>query len=260
MNTKYSLRERILNKEVVVGMFYKFNSQSIVEMVGNAGFDFVIIDMEHSNYSNYDVEGLIRAAECVGMSSVVRIKEAIPEDVLHCLDSGADGVQIPSITSIDTAKDVCLSSKYYPEGNRGLSMTQRAAMYTVWNKEISYIEHANQNSLVIVHVESKEIADKVDELLEISQLDVIFVGPSDLSQSMGKPGKSNDPEVVLVIEEVFKKTLAKGKAVGIYCATPNDIKKYVQLGATYIAYGSDVTAMAGALKSMKKSVDELFDN
>lgn len=77
---------------------------------------------------------------------------------------------------------------------------------------------------------------------------------------MGKPGKCNDPEVVLVIGEVFKKTLAKGKAVGIYCATPNDIKKYVQIGATYVAYSSDVTAMAGALKSMKKSVDELFDN
>lgn len=257
MNSKYSLRERILNKEVVFGMFYKFNSQAIVEMIGNAGFDFVIIDTEHSNFSNYDVEGLIRAAECVGMSSVVRIKEAIPEDVLHCLDSGADGVQIPSINSIDTAKEVCLSSKYYPEGNRGLSMTQRAAMYTVWNKEIPYIEYSNKNSLVIVHVENIEMANKVDDLLEIPQLDVIFVGPSDLSQSMGKPGQTNDPEVVLLIEEVFKKTLAKGKAVGIYCASPTDMKKYIELGATYIAYGSDVTAMAGALKNLKKSIDDL---
>lgn len=260
MNKAYSLRERILNKEVVIGMFYKFNSQAIVEMVGNAGFDFIIVDTEHSNYSSYDVEGLIRAAECVDMSTVIRIREAISEDVLHALDSGADGVQIPSITSIETAKDVCNSSKYYPEGNRGLSTNQRAAMYSGWNKEVPYIEYSNKNSLVVVHVENKDMADRVDELLEIPQLDVIFVGPSDLSQSMGKPGQVNDSEVVAVIEQVFKKTLAKGKAVGIYCGTPAAIKKYVDLGATYIAYGSDVTAMVGALKDLKKAADEILKN
>ncbi len=258
MNKAYSLRERILNKEVVIGMFYKLNSQAIVEMVGNAGFDFIIVDTEHSNYSSYDVEGLIRAAECVGMSTVVRIREAIPEDVLHALDSGSDGVQIPSITSIETAREVCRSSKYYPEGSRGLSTNQRAAMYSGWNKEIPYIEHSNKNSLVVVHVENKNMADKVDELLEIPQLDVIFVGPSDLSQSMGKPGQVNDPEVVEVIENVFKKTLAKGKAVGIYCGTPSAIKKYVNLGATYIAYGSDVTTMVDALKDLKRSAEEVL--
>lgn len=259
MNRAYSLRKRILDKEVVVGLFYKFNSQSIVEMVGYAGFDFIIVDTEHSNYSHYDVEGLIRAAEGVGMSSVIRVREAIPEDVLHALDSGADGVQIPSITSIEDAKQVSLSTKYYPEGNRGLSTTQRASMYTMWNREEGYISDANENSLVVLHVENKEMADNVDQLLEIPQLDVVFVGPADLSQSMGKPGQMNDPEVVEVIEGVFKKVLAKGKAVGIYCGTPAAIKKYVALGATYIAYGSDVTAMAGALKELKEAADRAIE-
>lgn len=258
MNKVFSLRERILNKEVVVGMFYKLNSQAIAEMIGNAGFDFIIVDTEHSNYSSYDVEGVIRAAECVGMSSVIRIREAIPEDVLHALDSGADGVQIPSITSTESAFDVCKSSKYYPEGNRGLSTNQRAAMYSSWNKEVGYIDYSNKNSLVVVHVENIEMAERVDELLEIPQLDVIFVGPSDLSQSMGKPGQMNDPEVIAVIEDVFKKVLKKGKAVGIYCGTPAAIKKYVGLGATYIAYGSDVTIIADGLKELKNSVNKVI--
>lgn len=260
MNRLFSLRERVLNKEVVFGLFYKLNSQAIAEMIGNAGFDFIIVDTEHSNYSSYDVEGIIRAAECVGMSSVIRIREAIPEDVLHALDSGADGVQIPSINSIESAFDVCKSSKYYPEGNRGLSANQRAAMYSAWNKEVNYVEHSNKNSLVVVHVENIEMAERVDELLEIPQIDVIFVGPSDLSQSMGKPGQMNDPDVVAVIEDVFKKVLAKGKAVGIYCGTPAAIKKYVSLGATYIAYGSDVTTMVDGLKRLKNSVDEVMNS
>ena len=128
-------------------------------------------------------------------------------------------------------------------------------MYTAWNKEESYIEHSNKNSLVVVHVENKEMAERVDELLQIPQIDVIFVGPADLSQSMGKPGQVNDPEVAAVIEGVFKKVLKEDKAVGIYCSTPEAIKKYVGLGATYIAFGSDVTAMVGALKNLKKSAE-----
>ena len=258
MNSAYSLRKRILDKEVVVGLFFKLNSQSAVEMVGNAGFDFIIVDAEHSNFSPYDVEGLIRAAECVGMSSIVRVKQSIPEDVLHALDSGADGVQIPSITSITTAQEVCNSSKYYPEGSRGLSLTQRSARYSVWNKKEDYFKYSNENSLVVVHVENKEMAERIDELVKIPQVDVIFVGPGDLSQSMGKPGRMNDPEVVRVIESVFSKVLAAGKAVGIYCGSAESVKKYVSLGATYVAFGSDITAMASAFKSLKETYDEVL--
>ncbi|MBS7527410.1 hypothetical protein KHM83_12065 [Fusibacter paucivorans] len=259
MNKAYSLKKRIANKEVLVGLFYKFNSQAIVEMVGHAGFDFIIVDCEHSNYAPGEVEGLIRAAECVQMSSIIRLRDATAEDVLHALDSGADGVQIPSIKSVDTAFDVCKSTKYFPEGNRGLSLTQRAANYSVWQGKESYYQHSNENSLVVVHVENIDMAHQIDKLLEVPQIDVVFVGPADLSQSMGKPGQMNDPEVVAVIEEVFKKVLAKGKAVGIYCGNQAAVKKYVDLGATYIAYGSDITVMASGLKTLKESISFLND-
>jgi 4-hydroxy-2-oxoheptanedioate aldolase len=102
------------------------------------------------------------------------------------------------------------------------------------------------------------MADNVEELLKIPQLDVVFIGPGDLSQSLGKPGQMNAPEVVKVIEEVIEKVLAKGKAAGIYCGTPEAIKQYVDLGVTYIAYGSDVTAMAKALKDLKISADNVL--
>ena len=257
MNKSYSIRKRILDKEVVVGLFYKLNSQAVAEMIGHAGFDFIIVDCEHSNYAPAEVETIIRAADCVGMSSVIRLRDASAEDVLHALDSGADGVQIPSIRSVETALEVCKSTKYYPEGNRGLSLTQRAANYSIWRGTESYYEHSNANSLVVVHVENKHMADDIDALLEVPQIDVIFVGPADLSQSMGKPGQLNDPEVLAVIEGIFKKVLAKGKSVGIYCGTKAAVEKYVGLGATYIAYGSDINVMAAGLKDLKASVDFL---
>lgn len=256
MNRAYSLREKILNKEVVCGLFYKLNNPDVAEMVGNAGFDFIIIDTEHANFSPYDTANIIRAADAAGMSSVVRVRAATDEDVLHALDSGADGVQIPSITSVETAQAVCKSTKYHPEGNRGLSMTQRAAMYGAWNKEETYYSYSNRNSLVVAHVENKAMAGRVAELCDIPQIDVLFVGPADLSQSMGKPGQMNDPEVVAVIEKVFRTALDKGKAVGIYCGNAAAVKKYVAMGATYIAYGSDATCLSSALNNLKKGVDE----
>lgn len=256
MNRAFSLRERILNGEVVYGLFYKLNSPDVAEMVGNAGFDFIIVDTEHSNFSTYDVANIVRAADSTGMSTVVRTFAATEEDVLHALDSGADGVQIPSITSVETAKNACEAAKYFPEGTRGLSMTQRAAMYGAWNKEESYFTYSNRNSLVVAHVENKEMAEKVEQLCAIPQIDVLFVGPGDLSQSMGKPGKLDDPEVVAVIEKVFAAVLKAGKKVGIYCGNPAAVKKYTGMGATYIAYGSDATALSSALVNIRKSLPQ----
>jgi 4-hydroxy-2-oxoheptanedioate aldolase len=257
MNQKYSLRERINKGEVVYGMFFKLNNPDVVEMVGIANFDFIIIDTEHGNYSPVDVANIIRSAENAGISSVVRVHMAIAEDVLHAFDSGADGVQIPSITSIETADEVCASTKYFPDGNRGLSTTQRAAMFGKWNKEQSYFTYSNENSLVVVHVENCEMASKVEELCDIPQIDVIFVGPGDLSQSLGKPGQLNDPEVVALVEDIFKKALAKGKKVGIFCGNPNAVERYVKMGATYIGYNSDTTIFLNALANEKKALEAL---
>ncbi|MPN48695.1 5-keto-4-deoxy-D-glucarate aldolase [bioreactor metagenome] len=98
------------------------------------------------------------------------------------------------------------------------------------------------------------MAARVEELCEIPQIDVLFVGPGDLSQSLGKPGKLEDPEVVALVEHVFKIALAKGKKVGIYCGGPAAVERYVGMGATYIAYGSDVNAFSGAVNSIRKSL------
>jgi 2,4-dihydroxyhept-2-ene-1,7-dioic acid aldolase len=257
LNQTNSLRKRILNKETVYGTFYKLNCPDVAEMIGNAQFDFIIIDTEHANFSPYDTANIIRASDSAGLSSIVRVRAATDEDVLHALDSGADGVQIPSITSMETAKSVCRSAKYFPEGGRGLSMTQRSAMYGAWNKEQNYYSYANENSLVVVHVENCEMAAQVDELCDIPQIDVVFVGPGDLSQSLGKPGQLNDPEVVALVELVIQKVLAKGKVAGVFCGNMASVEHYRKLGVTYIAYSSDTSIVANAINSLKKDLDNL---
>ena len=256
MNDAYSLRDRIKNKEVVLGMFTKFNNMTATELIGNAGFDFIIVDMEHANFSFYDTENIIRVAEGCGMSTVVRTAYPAKEDVLHALDSGADGVQIPSLSTIESATEICRGSKYYPEGDRGASVTQRSSKYGCWDKDEPYFQYANRNSCVIVHVENKEMAAAIEELCEIPQIDVVFIGPADLSQSLGKPGQPGDPAVVAVIEDVIQKTLKAGKAVGIYVGTVAAAKKYVELGVTYLAYGTDTVSVGQMFKGLKQELSQ----
>ncbi|MBR5641580.1 MAG: 2-dehydro-3-deoxyglucarate aldolase [Firmicutes bacterium] len=256
MNRVNPIRQRIKNKEVLIGTMFKINSPALAELMGYCGFDFIVIDTEHSVFSPVDTENIIRAADVAGMASIVRTRDGSPEEVLHALDSGADGVQIPSLTTIEAAQRACRSAKYYPEGDRGLSATQRGARYCCWDKEESYFSYANRHSLVVAHVENLEMAHKIDELLKIPQLDVIFVGPGDLSQSMGKPGQANDPEVVAEIEKIFKKVLASDKAVGIFCGGLANVEKYIDWGATYIAFGTDTTQISTALKQNVKAAKE----
>ena len=116
MNNKLSLQNRLQNRDVLIGMFTKINNCNVVEMIGIAGFDFVIFDTEHANFSRVEIENLIRTADSVGINSIVRVQEATPEEILHALDSGADGVQLPGVKSIEQATEACRSSNIILRG------------------------------------------------------------------------------------------------------------------------------------------------
>lgn len=246
-----TLKRKLKNGEVALGAFVKLNSPSIVEMMSLAGFDFIIVDCEHSCFGYPDVEDLVRTADGVGLSSVVRLRGPAEEHILHALDSGAGGVQIPGLTTAQEVKAAVEYTKYYPSGIRGLSFNQRAAHYGIGDKN-AYLKESNENTTVVVHVENKTMAEQVEELCQIPQLDVLFVGPQDLSQSLGKPGQPGDPAVVAVIEKVFATALKAGKRVGIYAGSEAVLEKYIQMGATYIAWKSDVTIFANAVQEAGK--------
>jgi len=250
-----SLKEKLKKGEVAFGSFVKINSSSVVEMLGFAGFDFIIADCEHSSFSHLDVENIIRTSDGVGLSSIIRVPSHAEEHLLHALDSGASGVQIPGLSSIADVKEALSYVKYFPEGKRGLSFAQRAAKYGFEEKN-RYVKSSNEDTTVVVHIENKMMAEQVEELCRIPQVDVLFLGPADLSQSMGKPGAMNDPEVVAVIEKVFAVALRYGKHVGIYVGGQADLEKYVKLGATYIAWQSDVAILANALKESVKVFEQ----
>ena len=120
------------------------------------------------------------------------------------------------------------------------------------------MDTAKESSLCVMHVEDIAMVPHVEELCEIPQIDVLFVGPGDLSMSMGKPGKLNDPEVAAVIEDIISRGIKGGKMMGMLCNTPEAVKKYVEMGVTYILYSSDVGIIGKALRSLNTNVFDLY--
>lgn len=245
-----TLRARLKNGETVFGLFYKLNSAIATEMIGWAGFDFIVVDCEHSPLGYESAAEIIRTAETVGLAPVIRVPCASEEHIFHALDSGAAGVQIPNMSTVEEFRDKVRAAKYHPDGCRGLSRQTRSARYGMWDERRKpYVEAANENTLVVVHIENKEMAEAADKICQIPQIDVVFVGPADLSQSLGIPGKSRDPQVVETAMQVIKTANQYGKTAGIFVATPEDLDMYIKAGARYILYNSDTAAFAAGLKS-----------
>lgn len=244
-----SVKDRLKNHETIFGTFYKLNSPIATEMLGWAGFDFIVVDCEHSPIGYESTENIIRTAENVGLSTIVRVPSAAEEHIFHALDSGAVGVQIPNLTSVEQFRESVSACKYFPAGTRGLSRGTRNAMFGLWNEaEKPYVQAANDKSLVVVHIENKEMAERVEEICRIPEIDVVFVGPADMSQSLGIPGKSKDPRVVEIALHVIETAERYGKAGGI-AAGKDNMDMYIQHGARYIMYSSDAALFAGALKN-----------
>lgn len=250
MSSGRSLKEKLKNHETVFGMFYKMNSPIATEMIGWSGIDFIVVDCEHGAIGYESVENIVRCADSVNLSTVVRVASASEEHILHALDSGAEGVQIPDMKTVEQFKENTRACKYYPLGSRGLSRGTRNCKFGFWNEqEQPYVEAANEKSLVVVHIENKEMADAIEEICQIPEIDVIFVGPADLSQSLGIPGKSKDPLVVETACRVIETAEKYGKAGGINVTNAQDMEMYIQHGARYIMYGSDTGIFAKGLKS-----------
>jgi len=246
---KNILKERLINKEIVIGPFMKLPSPPVVEIVGLAGFDYVIIDCEHGPLNVLEAENMVRAAHLVNMAAVLRVGENRPHPISRALDIGADAVQIPQISSKEDAIKAVKAAKFAPLGERGVCRYVRAANYSSLDKK-EYFKLANEETMVIIHVEGVEGINNIDEILEVEGIDIIFIGPYDLSQSLGIPGDVNNVIVEEKMKEVIKKAHEKGKLVGTFVDDLDAAKKWRALGVQYISYSVDVGIIYESFKNI----------
>ncbi len=242
------LKQKLQRGEIVFGPFMNSSYPAFIEICGYTGFDFAIIDLEHGALNTLVAEDLCRAADCVNISPIIRVSKNDPSQIQRALDIGSAGVQVPQIESKFDAENVVKSAKYYPLGNRGLSFATRAGNYTASGADIT--TKLNQDSLVIIHLEGQKGIENLPEIVKVPDIDVIFLGPYDLPQSLGIPGKVNDQPVIDLMKSAVNNIRNHGKIAGTFADNPTMAKQWINTGCQYIGLSVDVAIFYRACSNL----------
>ncbi|MEN6567422.1 MAG: aldolase/citrate lyase family protein [Veillonellales bacterium] len=243
------IKARLLGGRTVTGSFLFSREPACAEILGYAGMDFVLIDTEHTPATSSELVHIVRAAEGSGAEPVVRVRTNDPALILQALDVGATGILVPRVNTAQAAKAVVRAAKYGPDGERGMAGMVRAAKYGfIAGKE--YRTAANRNIFIMVQVEEVEAVRNLDEIIAVDGIDGIFIGPADLSQSMGLSGQFEHPDFHRTVLDVISRGRKAGKHVAIFCPGVADAKRWEQAGADIFAVSGDTVLLAQAAKQL----------
>ena len=246
------MKEKLRSGKNVVGLFQNVINPNITEIMGLLGFDFVIVDGEHTTFNPNLAEEHFRAAELRNISSVTRIGQNDQQVIQKFLDAGSEGVLMPLINNKSDALEVVDSVKYPPVGKRGLA-SGRGSSYGIPQSVKEHVDHSNNETLVAIQIETTEAMEKVEEISSIDEVDVLFFGPSDISSSFGIHGQINDPKVRDTISSLSKIAIANGKSCGTIARDSNDFKFYKEAGFQWFCSGVTNMMQSG----MKEYLSEL---
>jgi len=254
-----NLKQRIRNGEAVNGCWLNLGSSITAEIVGQAGFDWVLIDLEHGAGEEKDVLSQLQALEHSNTAAIVRVESAERQRIHRVLDAGAEGVMCPHIDSTADARKVVDGLRYPPGGSRGVAKMVRASGFG--KNFAEYYSNANENIVGVVQIETPEALRHLDEIAAIDGVDVLFIGPADLTMSLGIFGQFDHHLFTDAVKATVAAAQKAGKAAGILIFNPDEYTRYYELGIRMIACGADATFvaegsrnMAGKLQSLKTSL------
>lgn len=248
-------RQKCIGNQNLIGSFAAIPHAVAVEVMALSGLDFLCIDWEHAQISRDTIENMVRAADSHRVPALVRVPGHQPEAIAAALDSGARGVLIPRISTAAQAQAAVKASRYPPEGERGVG-PGRAAGYGYRIPE--YLAAANARTVVAVQVETAEGLANIEEIAAVDGIDVIFVGPGDLSVSINAIGPKGADKLNAAIRTIIGVTIAHDKAAGIFCASPQPVGQWAAFGASFFILASDTMFLgAGAAANYAAARDEL---
>jgi 4-hydroxy-2-oxoheptanedioate aldolase len=240
MNLTNPVKEKLAAGETVFGCFIPLPSPEIVEMVALAGFDFALIDNEHGPITAESAYPMVLAAEARGIPAFARVGMGDRQEVLKFLDIGMTGIMAPRIGTAEEAAAAISSTRYFPVGDRGLA-GMRTFDFGMNQPLVDFVTPLTDRVLNMIQFEHVDTLDNLDEILAVPGLDLIFVGPSDLAQSIGLSGQPNHPDVTKIADEV----VARSKAAGVKTGT---VAYSIELARGVIDRGFDmVVASANGL-------------
>jgi 4-hydroxy-2-oxoheptanedioate aldolase len=227
-----------IRRRPLFGPFCKTSDPGVIEAIGHAGFDFVILDMEHGPASVETIQHLVLAAEVAGIVPIVRVPAGNYEMISRVLDVGAAGVQVPQIATAQDVELAVQAAKFSPLGERGVCRFVRAARYS--SMEVNaYFRQANE-ALLVIQLEGEAALRNLEAILDTGGPDVVFIGPYDLSQSLGVPGQVEHPLVFEKADQIVDACLKRGIVVGNFTETPEQTAIWTKRGLRYMSFSVDM--------------------
>jgi len=236
-----AFKRALAAKRAQIGLWCSLSSNYAVEAVAGAGFDWLLLDMEHSPNDLTDVLSQLQAAAPYPTSTVVRLPWNDFVATKRMLDIGAQSVLFPYVQNAEEARQAVASTRYPPAGIRGVAGATRA---TRFGRIKDYAKHAHEEICVLVQVETKEALEHLESIADVEGVGGVFIGPADLHASLGYPGEVANPAVLPIIDDAIKRIRARGKAPGILYADEKLARRYLELGALFVAVGADVGLLA----------------
>ena len=247
------LKSKLAQSEVTIGSWITLGHPSIAEIMATAGFDWLVLDMEHSVLELSEVQMLIQVLDMKKCPAIVRLTSNHPDQIKRVMDAGATGVMIPMVRSAADAEAAVQSVYYPPRGKRGVGLA-RAQGYGAQFKQ--YKNWLEENAVVVAMIEHIDAVNTIDSILSVDGIDAYIIGPYDLSGSMGHIGEFDHPEVTSAIEKVLKAGNRLGKPGGIHVVEPNqdELQQRIVAGFSFIGYGLDIRILDTLCRSHIQSI------
>jgi len=243
-----TFKQRLRSGQAQIGLWLGLANPYCAELAANAGFDWLLIDGEHAPNDLRSLLGQLQAVAPYASQPVIRPVIGDTALIKQVLDLGVQTLLVPMVESADQARELVRATRYPPSGVRGVgSALARASR---WNTVPGYLDQADEQICLLVQIENREGLANLDAIAAVEGVDGVFIGPADLSAAMGHRGNPGHPEVQAAIEDAIVRVQQAGKAAGILSADEQLARRYLELGAAFVAVGVDTTVLMRGLQDL----------
>lgn len=250
------VKERLTDGGVAFGTWLQTASPTVANILAHSNMDFVTIDMEHGPQSFSEAEAILYAVEAGGSTPMIRLGEGSAPTILRALDIGCQGVLVAHCQSGAEADDVVRSTRYHPEGVRGMAPFTRLHDWSS-DRLLEKLSDANEQQLTGVLVEDADGLSSLDDILAVDGLDLVYVGIYDLSQVLGLPGQVSHPDVLETVTAAARRIAGAGKVAGAVCRDREHLGWLLDTGFRYISYLSDAALLQAMVRGVRSEFESL---
>jgi 2-dehydro-3-deoxyglucarate aldolase len=247
------LKSRLSQGELTIGSWITLGHPAIAEIMAAAGFDWLVLDMEHSVLELSEIQTLIQVLDGQQCPAIVRLTSNHPDQIKRVMDAGATGVMVPMVKSAADAKAAVQSVYYPPRGQRGVGLARAQGYGARFQQYRGWLE---DNAVIVAMIEHVDAVKAIDEILAVDGIDAYIIGPYDLSGSMGRPGELDHPDVQSAIARVLEAGQRSGKPGGIHVIEPDqdELQRRIAAGFNFLGYGLDIRILDSLCRSHMQNI------